>query len=233
MSIKEELNKPLDPKYVSERSQGGARLSYVEGHHVIREANRIFGHGGWNKHVSSLVKVQEEQIVNGEKKLWYVGYICTGAVTVSTRVFEDHGDSMHSETHDVGFGQGIDKDLGRAHESAVKEAVTDMMKRCLKDFGDPFGLALYDKAKEHVAKPEPKKNGKPDASAFLQKHGVTPSDKLFQDVKAKYGEGWRKGIEDYLKSTDSPTPEGLAEYIEPATAEDFQETFAENKGVGK
>ncbi|MDM7954732.1 MAG: Rad52/Rad22 family DNA repair protein [Cyanobium sp. CZS 25K] len=35
--------------------------------------------------------------------------------------------------------------MGQAHESALKEAETDAMKRALMTFGHPFGLALYDK----------------------------------------------------------------------------------------
>jgi len=35
-------------------------------------------------------------------------------------------------------------------ESAAKEAETDAMKRALMTFGNPFGLALYDKSKAHV-----------------------------------------------------------------------------------
>ena len=42
-------------------------------------------------------------------------------------------------------------DLGQAHESALKEAETDAMKRALMTFGNPFGLALYDKAQRQVS----------------------------------------------------------------------------------
>ena len=41
-------------------------------------------------------------------------------------------------------------DLGQAHESAIKEAETDAMKRALMTFGNPFGLALYDKQQRDV-----------------------------------------------------------------------------------
>ena len=51
----------------------------------------------------------------------------------------------------VGAGHGIDVDLGLAHESAIKEAETDAMKRALMTFGNPFGLALYDKSQENVS----------------------------------------------------------------------------------
>ncbi|CAK6700665.1 hypothetical protein IFHNHDMJ_02889 [Synechococcus sp. CBW1107] len=49
-----------------------------------------------------------------------------------------------------GAGHGIDTDLGQAHESALKEAETDAMKRALMTFGNPFGLALYDKQQREV-----------------------------------------------------------------------------------
>jgi len=37
-----------------------------------------------------------------------------------------------------GAGHGIDADLGHAHESAIKEAETDAMKRALMTFGNPL-----------------------------------------------------------------------------------------------
>jgi hypothetical protein len=49
-----------------------------------------------------------------------------------------------------GAGHGIDTDLGQAHESALKEAETDAMKRALMTFGNAFGLALYDKQQREV-----------------------------------------------------------------------------------
>lgn len=44
-----------------------------------------------------------------------------------------------------GFGFGTGSNPGEAHEGAVKEAETDAMKRALVTFGNPFGLALYDR----------------------------------------------------------------------------------------
>jgi hypothetical protein len=50
-----------------------------------------------------------------------------------------------------GAGHGIDADQGLAHESALKEAETDATKRALMTFGNPFGLALYDKQQRQVS----------------------------------------------------------------------------------
>jgi hypothetical protein len=54
-----------------------------------------------------------------------------------------------------GAGHGIDADLGLAHESALKEAETDATKRALMTFGNPFGLALYNKQQRQVSSAAP------------------------------------------------------------------------------
>ncbi len=137
--IADELNKPLVSTNVKQREQGGIKLSYIESWHAIAEANRIFGWDGWWRETNDLQLVQAEQ--KGDKGLWYVSYLAKSVVTV-------HGVSREG----MGFGQGIDRDLGKAHESAVKEAESDAMKRALMTFGNPFGLALYDKTQANVVK---------------------------------------------------------------------------------
>jgi DNA repair and recombination protein RAD52 len=137
--IADELNKPLVSTNVKQREQGGIKLSYIESWHAIAEANRIFGWDGWTRQTQDLQLVQAEQ--KGDKGLWYVSYLAKSLVTV-------HGVAREG----MGFGQGIDRDLGKAHESAVKEAESDAMKRALMTFGNPFGLALYDKTQANVVK---------------------------------------------------------------------------------
>ena len=139
INIAEELNKPLVSTNVKQREQGGIKLSYIESWQAISEANRIFGWDGWTRQTQDLQLVQAEQ--KGDKGLWYVSYLAKSVVTV-------HGVSREG----MGFGQGIDRDLGKTHESAVKEAESDAMKRALMTFGNPFGLALYDKTQANVVK---------------------------------------------------------------------------------
>ena len=67
----------------------------------------------------------------------------------------------------TGAGHGIDTDLGLAHESALKEAETDAMKRALVTFGNPFGLALYDKSQRQVT-------GAPSGQGQTQPRGTQP-----------------------------------------------------------
>jgi DNA repair and recombination protein RAD52 len=133
------LSGKLDPAHVKERSQSGRKLSYVEGWHAIAEANRIFGFDAWNRETVDIRLVQERERTVGQGTGWGVTYIARVRVTVGTVTREG-----------IGSGHGIDRDLGLAHESAIKEAETDAMKRALMTFGNPFGLALYDKDQSNV-----------------------------------------------------------------------------------
>ena len=44
-----QLRAKLDPKHVKTRKANGTSLYYVEGWHVIAEANRIFGFDAWDR----------------------------------------------------------------------------------------------------------------------------------------------------------------------------------------
>lgn len=135
------LNAKLDGASVKTRDQGGKTLSYIEGWKVIEEANRIFGFDGWDRETVSITHLAttERKVGKAQKDGWGVGYMAKVRVTI--------GDIVREGT---GCGSGIDADLVSAHESAVKEAETDAMKRALMTFGNPFGLALYDKTQENV-----------------------------------------------------------------------------------
>ena len=136
----DKLRLPLNDKFISYREIGKTQVGYVESHHVIREANNIFGFGEWSYNIKQMNLVSNEQKENKYNKILnYVGY--TAIVTIE--VIDNDGVRVTRE--DVGFGQGIDQDVGKAHEGATKEAVTDALKRGLRTFGDSFGLALYAK----------------------------------------------------------------------------------------
>lgn len=136
-----ELLKPLDAANVKSRNQGGRDVSYVEGWHAIAEANRIFGWDGWTRETLTMKECRAPEKVGDN---WRVGFVATVRVTV--------GETFRDGT---GYGSGIAKDLGDAYESAVKEAETDAMKRALMTFGNPFGLALYDKTQANVVRVDP------------------------------------------------------------------------------
>jgi DNA recombination protein Rad52 len=140
----EKLKLPLNDKFISYREIGKTQVGYVESHHVIREANNIFGFGDWSYTIKELKNVSNEIKMNKyNKELSYCGYIAVVTVTV-----KNENDITTRE--DVGFGNGIDADVGKSHEGATKEAVTDALKRCLRTFGDSFGLALYAKDGSYI-----------------------------------------------------------------------------------
>lgn len=139
---KQALSAPLDRSHVRQRDQSGRKLSYIEGWWAIAEANRIFGFDGWTRETLEIRCVSERERSIGQQKRpgWGVSYVAKVRVTVEGVVREG-----------IGAGHGIDADLGLAHESAIKEAETDAMKRSLMTFGNPFGLALYDKDQANVS----------------------------------------------------------------------------------
>ncbi|WP_271612846.1 RAD52 family DNA repair protein [Bradyrhizobium sp. CCBAU 21362] len=141
---KANLSAPLNRANVKERKQGGRQFSYIEGWQVVAEANRIFGYDGWQRETIFATVVADYEREIGENKLpgFGVTYVCKVRVTVGDVVREG-----------CGSGHGIDRDRGLAHESAIKEAETDAMKRALMTFGNPFGLALYDKEQSNVVDP--------------------------------------------------------------------------------
>lgn len=136
------LNQPIDVENVSERKTGwDQKVPFVESWKVIDEANRIFGFGGWSSETIQLDCVQSDDFC--------VTYIAKVRVTVGDVIREGVG---------AGHGKGERVNLGDKHESAVKEAESDARKRALMQFGNQFGLSLYDAKKAW-------KNTKKDRSA--------------------------------------------------------------------
>jgi DNA recombination protein Rad52 len=142
-----QLSAKLEVAHVKQRQQGSGKVSFIEGWHAIAEANRIFGFGEWDRETVEFRFLYERECRIGkgqyEKDGWRVAYIAKVRVRVRAGETEIIREGC-------GYGSGIDADLGAAHESALKEAETDAMKRGLMTFGNPFGLALYDKAQENV-----------------------------------------------------------------------------------
>lgn len=136
------LTAPLDRANVKSRQQGGGSVSYIEAYHAENEANRIFGFGEWDRE-TELTYIDAAQV----QDKWRVYYRAKVKITVRA------GDGVVVR-EGCGFGSGIDRDLGQAHESALKEAESDAEKRALKTFGNPFGQALYDKTQANVADAE-------------------------------------------------------------------------------
>ena len=173
----EQLNQPIDPKVVAFRQQGSMQLAYLESWYVINEANRIFGFDGWQSETVQLDCVQSDDFC--------VTYIAKVKVTVGDVIKEGGG---------AGHGKGERVNLGDKHESAVKEAESDARKRALMQFGNQFGLSLYDAKKTW-------KTAKKDRSAepvenilVLAKDAITKAtdrkklDEIAQRINQRYDE---------------------------------------------
>ena len=144
------LGAPLAREVVKTRSQSGRNLSYIEGWHAIAEANRIFGFDGWSRETvmseCCYAGAYEKAIYENGRKTdkTTTSFRCSYRARVRVRV-------AGLVREGSGHGHGFADNPGEAHESAEKEAETDAMKRALMTFGNPFGLALYDKEQAEVA----------------------------------------------------------------------------------
>lgn len=152
------LEAKLDPSHIKPPSKFGPKGDYIEGWHAIAEANRIFGHGNWSYTIKGLTKDAVTEGKNGKGDAqWQAAYTAIVTVTVGDVIRED-----------VGFGSGFAKQIGDAIEGATKEAVTDALKRALRTFGNPFGLALYDKSRANVGTDEPAFDSRGAADRILK-----------------------------------------------------------------
>ncbi len=139
--ITPELQRKLDPANVKPAKSFGPKGDYIEGWLAMAEANRIFGFDGWSYEITECTCVYQAPREIGQQKKPGFGVTYTAKVRVIV---------LGVVREDFGAGHGYDVDCGLAHESAIKEAVTDSLKRALRSFGNPFGLALYDKSRENV-----------------------------------------------------------------------------------
>ena len=138
-----QLRAKLDGKHVKSRKANGTTLHYVEGWHVIAEANRVFGFDAWDRRT-----LTTRCIWTGMNDKHYAT-----AYTARVRIRVRAGD-ITIVREGSGTGEGRALTPGEAHEIALKSAETDATKRALATFGNRFGLALYDRAQTGV-RPQP------------------------------------------------------------------------------
>ena len=134
-AVTQALGQAIDPSLVSQRKgRGGKTFSYIEGHTAISEANEVFGFGGWGFELVESVTLRRIETVDtqtGEVKV-------TNAYTAPVRVTVPGAPPRA----DIGF-HAVTDETADGHETAIKGAVTDGMKRALRSFGDRFGNGLY------------------------------------------------------------------------------------------
>ncbi|KAI1794406.1 recombination protein Rad52 [Ganoderma leucocontextum] len=136
-TLQAKLDKRLGPEYISQRPGpgGGPKLTYAEGWKIINLANEVFGFNGWS---STVVNITIDFIdFNEESRRFNVGVTAIVRVTLRDGVFHE----------DVGYGLlENSKSKGAALDKCKKEAVTDGVKRSLRNFGNLLGNCLYDKS---------------------------------------------------------------------------------------
>ena len=134
-TVTQALGQTLDSTLVSQRKgRGGRVFDYLEGHVVIDQANRIFGFGGWGAELVGDVTLRRIETVDaqtGEVKL-SLAYSAPVRVTVAGAL----------PRTDIGFHPVTEDNLD-GHDTAIKAAVTDGMKRAFRSFGCQFGNSLY------------------------------------------------------------------------------------------
>ena len=135
------LKAKLKRRHVKTRESYGTAVSYVEGWHAIAEANRIFGFDSWDRQTLA-PRCHWAQLHHGETICFY---------STKVRITVRAGDTV-TLREGIGTGYGRSPQPELAHDIALKAAETDATKRALATFGNPFGLALYDRDQTQVTK---------------------------------------------------------------------------------
>ena len=134
-AVTQALGQPLEPALVSQRKgRGGKFYDYLEGHVVIEQANRIFGYGGWGYELVENVTLRQIETVDpqtGEVKV-ASGYSAPVRVTVAGAL----------PRTDLGV-HPVAEETFDGHDTAMKGAVTDGLKRAFRSFGVQFGNGFY------------------------------------------------------------------------------------------
>ena len=134
-NYEKKLNEPLPKEAIKQREGGrGMLLDYLEGWWAIQNANRIFGIDNWSYEPFwvEMKHIPLPDTSKGKKTGLYT-------VPVMLKVKIDGKEIIRS---DIGSTQYYGED---GKEMAIKGCVTDALKRCLRTFGEQFGLLLYDK----------------------------------------------------------------------------------------
>lgn len=183
------LRAKLRSQHVRTREADGITLAYLEGWHVVAEANRIFGFEGWDRETISSECVWSKQ-VNGRYCAAYVTRIRI-RVRAGEAVIVREGS---------GAGESNAASPGQAHEFAAKAAETDATKRALMTFGNAFGLSLYGGSVDPrlTASPlTPAGHERPDQAATKQHSATDP-------VVAKPSQSVAKEVETVTTNIEEP-----------------------------
>lgn len=134
------LMSPLHQARVSNRSQGGRSLSYLEGWDVKATLTRVFGFGGWDSEVIETVvhDIQRTEVPEQGQTKAFTRVVVMATVTLRLTIHQTG--TVYAET---AAASQTGRDIGEVTDFAIKTAATDALKRCAINLGTQFGLSLY------------------------------------------------------------------------------------------
>ena len=148
-AVSQALGQPLDPALASQRKgRGGRSFDYLEGHAVIDQANRIFGYGGWGYELAGDVTLRQVETVDTK----------TGEVTTASAYSAPVRVTVAGALPRTDIGvHPVAEDTLDGHDTAIKGAVTDGMKRAFRSFGVQFGNGFYGDQPQAGNPPQPQR----------------------------------------------------------------------------
>eukprot|EP01080_Neovahlkampfia_damariscottae_P001109 gene1109-10623_t len=135
--LQSQLDDKLDESEISKRQgPGGGEVSYLETWRAIELANKVLGFNGWSSSVVDMTQDFLDSTPGGKFSCGYSAIVC---VSLKDGSFHE----------DIGYGTSENqKTKGVALANAKKNAVSDALKRSLRNFGNQLGLTIYDR--EHI-----------------------------------------------------------------------------------
>lgn len=127
----------LNPSRIENRTQGGAKLSYLAAWDIRASLTRVFGFAGWSAQLQTyeIHRIDEVAKSNGTGKNFRV----LASAHVELRIHQTG--AVYGE---AGAASQTGADIGEATDFALKTAESDALKRCAINLGTTFGLSLYD-----------------------------------------------------------------------------------------
>jgi hypothetical protein len=143
MSLTAEQVRQLLKPIASQRVMRANNHSHLAQQDVTAHLTRIFGFGNWSKTILDETVVIDEKVSwtkDGKaKEGWDVTYRIRMRLTIKDPdgevIWEGDDGATGSATHQPNRAD--------AHDLAYKAAISYALKRCAKDWGDQFGLSLY------------------------------------------------------------------------------------------
>lgn len=144
MSLTAEQVRQLLKPIASQRVMRANNHSHLAQQDVTAHLLRIFGFGNWSK------KILDEAVIIDEKVSWTdksgkakEGWNVTYRIRMRLTI-KDPGGVVIWEGDDGATGSATHQpNRADAHDLAYKAAISYALKRCAKDWGDQFGLSLY------------------------------------------------------------------------------------------